>query len=306
MKIFIAGATGVIGRRVVPQLLAAGHQVTAIARSSAAQAALRQMDAGWATASLFDLDALKAATRSHDTIINLATHVPPSSRALFPRAWRETAHIRREGSANLVAAARTAGAARFIQESFAPIYQDGGGEWIDERSPVRAARYNRTTLDAERSAEEFTVGRGTGIALRFAYFYGPDSDFTRDTIRYARKGWAAAFGDPEGYLSSVSHDDAARAVVAALDIESGVYNVVDDEPLRRREYFAALADMLGIPPPKLPPLWLGRLTGSVGETMARSLRISNRKLREASDWTPTFPSVREGYRSVIAQMTRER
>jgi nucleoside-diphosphate-sugar epimerase len=264
------------------------------------------MDAGWATASLFDLDALKAATRAHDTVINLATHVPPSSRALFPRAWRETGRIRREGSVNLLAAARSAGAARFIQESFAPIYQDGGDEWIDERSPVRAARYNRTTLDAERSAEEFTAGGGTGIALRFAYFYGPDSDFTRDTIRYAQKGWAATLGDLEGYVSSVSHDDAATAVVAALGIESGVYNVVDDEPVRRREYFAALADMLGVPPPKLPPPWMVRLTGSVGETMARSLRISNRKLREESGWTPRFQSVREGYRAVIAQMTRER
>ena len=130
------------------------------------------------------------------------------------------------------------------------------------------------------AAEEFTGSGGTGIALRFAYFYGLDSEFTRDTIRYARKGWAAAFGHPEGYLSSVAHDDAATAVVAALAVRSGVYNVVDDEPLRRREYFAALAEMIGVGTPKLPPMWLGHLTGSVGETMARSLRISNRKLRE--------------------------
>jgi nucleoside-diphosphate-sugar epimerase len=306
MKIFIAGATGVIGRRVIPQLLAAGHQVTAIARSAAAQAALRQMDAGWATASLFDPDALKAAIRTHDTVINLATHVPPSSRALFPGAWRETGRIRRQGSANLMAASRTAGAARFIQESFAPIYEDGGDDWLDEHSPVRAARYNSTTLDAERSAEEFTAGGGTGIALRFAYFYGPDSDFTRDTIRYARKGWAATFGHPGAYLSSVSHDDAATAVVAALGIGAGIYNVVDDEPLRRREYFAALADILGVPAPKLPPLWMARVTGSVGETMARSLRISNRKLRDTSGWAPRFPSVREGYRAVVAQLERTR
>ena len=299
MRIFIAGATGVIGRRAVPLLLAAGHHVTAIARSAAAQAALKQMDAAWATASLFDPDALKAAVRGHDTVINLATHVPPSSRALFPGAWRETGRIRSEGSANLAAAARAAGANRFIQESFAPIYEDRGGEWVDERSPVRAARYNRATLDAERSAEEFTGAAGTGIALRFAYFYGPDSDFTRDTIRYARKGWAATFGNPEGYMSSVAHDDAATAVVAALNIRAGVYNVVDDEPLRRREYFAALAEALGVPPPKLPPLWMVRLTGSVGETLARSLRISNRKLRKESGWAPRYPSVREGYRAMV-------
>jgi nucleoside-diphosphate-sugar epimerase len=107
-------------------------------------------------------------------------------------------------------------------------------------------------------------------------------------------------------MSSVAHDDAATAVVAALNIRAGVYNVVDDEPLRRREYFAALAKALGVPPPKLPPLWLGRLTGSVGETIARSLRISNRKLREESGWAPRYPSVREGYRAVVAQMERRR
>lgn len=306
MRIFIAGATGVIGRRVVPQLLAAGHQLTAIARSAASRSALQQMGAAWTSASLFDLDALKTAVRAHDTVINLATHVPPNSRALFPGAWRETGRIRREGSANLMVAARTAGAKRFIQESFAPIYEDRGDEWIDESAPVRAARYDTTTLDAERSADEFTRGGGVGIALRFAYFYGPDSDFTRDTIRYARKGWAASFGRPEGYMSSVSHDDAATAVVAALGMGAGLYNVVDDEPLRRREYFDALAELLGVPPPILPPLWVVRLTGSVGETIARSLRLSNRKLRRKSGWAPKYPSVREGYRAVVAQMERAR
>ena len=90
--------------------------------------------------------------------------------------------------------------------------------------------------------------------------------------------------------------------VAALAVRSGVYNVVDDEPLRRREYFAALAEMIGVGTPKLPPMWLGHLTGSVGETMARSLRISNRKLREECGWVPKYPSVRDGYRDVAARI----
>ena len=107
-------------------------------------------------------------------------------------------------------------------------------------------------------------------------------------------------------MSSVSHDDAATAVVAALGIGPGIYNVVDDEPLRRRDYFTALADVLGVPPPRLPPLWVVRLTGSVGETIARSLRISNRKLRQESGWAPKYPSVREGYRAVVAQVERAR
>ncbi len=147
MRIFIAGATGVIGRRVVPQLLAAGHQITAIARSAAAQSALKQMGAAWTPASLFDLDALKTGVRAHDTVINLATHVPPSSRSLFPGAWRETGRIRREGSANLMVAARAAGGKRFIQESFAADLRGSrraGGS-------TRALRFTRPGITPRRS-----------------------------------------------------------------------------------------------------------------------------------------------------------
>lgn len=306
MRILFAGATGVIGRRVLPQLLIAGHEVTAVARFAHTQAELLQIGVASTTASLFDPDALRAAAQGHDIVINLATHVPPTTKALRAGAWRETGRIRREGAGNLSAAARAAGASLFIQESFAPIYEARGDEWIDETSSVRPAKYNRETLDAERSAEEFTRGGGAGIALRFAYFYGPDSNFVRDTIRYARKGWAATFGRGDGYISSVSHDDAADAVVAILKAkaEAGVYNVADDEPLRRRAYFDGIAEALGVPSPRLLPAWLAHLAGSVGETIARSQRISNRKLRESCDWSPRYPSVREGYRALVTQLER--
>ncbi len=306
MRILFAGATGVIGQRVLPQLLIAGHEVTAVAHFAHTQAELYRIGVASTTASLFDPGALHAAARGHDTVINLATAVPPGSKALRASAWRETGRIRREGSANLAAAARAAGAGLFIQESFAPIYEAKGDEWIDEASPVHPATYNRQTLDAERSVAEFTGGGGTGIVLRFAYFYGPDSEFVRDTIRYARKGWAATFGKPDAFVPSVSHDDAADAVVGVLKAraEPGVYNVVDDEPLRRRSWFDALARELGVRPPRLPPSWLARVAGPVGETISRSLRISNRKLRESCDWHPRYPSVREGFRAVVQELDR--
>jgi nucleoside-diphosphate-sugar epimerase len=306
MRILFAGATGVIGQRVLPQLLIAGHEVTAVARFAHTQAELYRIGVASTTASLFDPDALRAAAQGHDTVINLATAVPPASKALRARAWRETDRIRRDGVANLTAAARAAGARLFIQESFAPIYKARGDAWIDEASPVRPAAYNRHTLDAERSVAEFTSGGGSGIVLRFAYFYGADSEFVRDTIRYARKGWAATLGKADAFVPSVSHDDAADAVVAVLKapVGSGVYNVVDDEPLRRRAWFDALAGELGVRPPRLPPAWLARVAGPVGETIARSLRISNRKLRESCDWEPRYPSVREGFRAIVKELDR--
>jgi nucleoside-diphosphate-sugar epimerase len=205
-------------------------------------------------------------------------------------------------SALLVDAAIAAGAERYIQESFAPIYRDCGSQWIDERAPVQPARYNRTAIDAEQAAERFTRSGRTGVVLRFAAFYGPDSEQTRDLITFVRRGWAPIPGSPDSYFSSVAHDDAATAVVAALGVRAGVYNVADDEPLRRREFFDSLAAALGVAPPRLPPTWLVPLFGSLGETLARSLRISNRKLRGESGWAPRYPSVREGWRAVVAAL----
>jgi nucleoside-diphosphate-sugar epimerase len=135
--------------------------------------------------------------------------------------------------------------------------------------------------------------------LRFAYFYGPDSNFTLDMIRMVRKGWAPVLGHPEAFISSVSHDDAAAAVVTALNAPPGVYNVTDDEPLTKQQFFSSLAHALGVPAPRFPPSWLSHMLGSVGETLGRSQRISNQKLRSVG-WAPGFPSVRAGWPAVIA------
>ena len=302
MRIFLTGATGVVGRRVLPHLVSAGHEVTAVGRTPEKRERLRALGAAPVAADLFDAAALRPAVAGHDAVVNLATSIPPSSRALLRSAWRDNDRIRTVASANLVDAALAAGVGRFVQESFAPIYEDGGDAWLDENSPRRAARYNRSVLDAEGAAERFARSGGAGVVLRFALFYGPDSGFTLDTIRYVRREWAPAFGAPSGFVSSVSHDDAASAVVAALGLPAGTYNVTDDEPLRRREYYDSLAAALGVGPPKFPPAWLARFAGSIGETLSRSQRIANRTLRGASGWRPAAPSVREGWRSVVAQL----
>ena len=244
---------------------------------------------------LFDREAVARAVAGHEVVMNLATHVPSSTRMLFPGAWRENGRIRREASVNLAEAACSGGAGRFIQESFGLTYADAGDRWVEETAPVAAAKYNRAVADAETAAERFTKRGGAGVVLRFAGFYGPDSPQLLDLVKYVRKGFAPLPGAAEAFFSSVSHDDAASAAVAALELPAGVYNVVDDEPLRRREYFDALAAALGVPPPKLMPRWMARVFGSLGETLARSLRLSNRKLRGACGWSPRYPSVREGF-----------
>lgn len=303
MRVFMTGATGVIGRRVIPFLIAGGHRVTGIARTPARRQQIERAGAVTADVNLFDADSVRRALAGYDAVINLATHMPSSSRQMFlPGAWKENDHLRRDASANPVDAAIACGVTKFIQESFAPTYPDCGDNWIDEGTPVRPVRYNRTVLDAENAAGRFTASGRVGVVLRFALFYGADGPFTRELIDTVRRGFAPYPGAPQSFVSSVSHDDAASAVVAALRVGAGVYNVVDDEPLRRREFFDSLAGALGVKPPVIPPKWVALLAGSLGEMMARALRISNGKLRAESGWKPVYPSAREGWRAVVGEL----
>jgi nucleoside-diphosphate-sugar epimerase len=302
MRVFVTGATGVIGRRVVPRLLEAGHRVTAVARGADKQAALARIGATAIEVDLFAPAPLSALLAGHDAAINLATHMPRSSaRTLLPGAWRQNDRLRSEAAPALAQAALQAGVERFVQESFAPVYPDRGSAWIDETTPLAPAHYNRTVLNAERAVEHFRERGGVGVVLRFAFFYGADSRFLRELAGLARHGIVPLFGASGAFVSSVSHDDAANAVLAALDVESGAYNVADDEPLTHRAFADALAGALGVAAPRLPPAWLTPLGGSPGRTLARSLRISNAKLR-ATGWAPKYRSAREGLSAIASEL----
>jgi 2-alkyl-3-oxoalkanoate reductase len=203
---------------------------------------------------------------------------------------------------SLVEAALAGGASRFIQESFAPVYPDRGAQWIDEATPIAPVKYNRTVADAEAAAGSFSSNGRAGIVVRFGAFYGHDASQIAEMIRWVKRGWAPMPGPQSAYFSSVCHDDAATAVAEAIALPAGIYNVVDDEPVTHQEYFDTLARMLKVSAPKFPPAWLTAITGSFGEMLARSVRISNRKLRSMSSWTPKYPSVRDGWPAVLAQM----
>jgi len=290
----------------VPLLVAGGHQVTALARNPAKGAWARKCGAIAIDVNLFSPYEVHAALEDHDTVINLATHLPSGWRIFLPGAWAENDRIRSIASANLVDAALNVGVTCFIQESFAPVYPDCGEEWIDEETPIAPVNYNKSVADAEQAAEYFTMNGRIGIVLRFASFYGADAWQTRDSVAAVRRGWAPLPGSPDGYVSSISHDDAATAVAAALRAKAGVYNVTDDEPMRRREYFDELASVLGVAPPWLPPPWAGRLMGSLGAMLVRSLRISNYKLRDELSWSPKLPSMRQGWPTVVGKLEGKR
>jgi nucleoside-diphosphate-sugar epimerase len=302
MRVFLTGATGVIGRRAIPLLLAAGHRVTAVGRSPSSRRRLSEMGADPVELDLFQPNAVRGAVAGHDAVINLATHIPKTVGAmLLPGAWRENDRIRGIASGIVARSAREARVPLLVQESFAPMYAAAGDRWIDEESPVSPARYNRSALVAERAAADFTRAGGRGVVLRFAAFYGPDA-LGQAFVSSVRKGWSPLIGSPEGYFSSLEQADAGAAVAAALDAPPGVFNVADDEPLRRREYVNVLAEALGVAPPRFAPAWTARLAGSAGELMSRSERISNAAFRAATGWSPVYPSVREGWPVVIAEL----
>jgi nucleoside-diphosphate-sugar epimerase len=180
-----------------------------------------------------------------------------------------------------------------IQESFAPAYPDRGEAWIDERTPIAPVRYNRSVVDAERSTQRFSYGGRAGVVLRFATFYGPDSWFARDLIRYVRRGFVPIPGAVGSYISSVSHDDAASAVMAALAARAGALMSSMMSACAAASVSARSRRFWGFP-------HRDYLFGSLGEMLARSVRVSNRKLREECAWVPKYPSMREGWRAVAA------
>jgi nucleoside-diphosphate-sugar epimerase len=302
MRIFVAGATGVIGRRLIPLLIDAGSEVTAVARSKAKGNQLKQQGATPITLNLFEPGAVRDAVAGHNTVINIATHIPSGLRSLMPGAFAENVRIRREASINLANAAITGRAQRFVQESYAPAYPDRGDEWIDEDVPIMPGTRLESVRNAESSALTFTRSGGAGVVLRFSNLYSADSSLTLDMVSAVKKGIAPVFGGPDGFMSSICADDAAAAVFASLRVPAGIYNVTDSVPMRRREVFDLLAKVLGVKAPRIPPMWVTRLTGSLGDALGRSHRLSNARFRQASGWVPRVPSVKEGWQILAAEL----
>ena len=169
MKIFLAGGTGVVGTRALPALVAAGHQVTAVARSAAKAELVRSLGGRPVSVDLFDAAAVKAAVVDHDVVINLATSIPATAKAVRAAAWSDNERLRSEASNHLVDAALAAGAARFVQESIAFPYLDNGAEWIDEDHVVDHVGPFQGAGAAEAAARRFAVDGGEGVVLRYGH-----------------------------------------------------------------------------------------------------------------------------------------
>jgi UDP-glucose 4-epimerase len=296
MNIVITGATGVIGRHAVEQLIDAGHRVTGIARSALGERTLEDLRAQPVRADVFDEVELRVAFAGADAVVNLLTHIPPADRMAAPGAWDENDRLRRGASAAIARAAQAAGVARLVQESLAFVYADGGDSWLDEAAAVAGGGTTTAALAAETNVRELFAG--DTVVLRFGLFIGPDSGLTQADIDAARrKGVSPSIGRRDAYRPTVWIDDAAAAVAAALDAPAGTYNVADADPPTRGEIDAALAEAVGrsglrVVIEEIPPAL---------EPVARSQRVSSRRLREATGWTPRVRGGTEGWRLIAAE-----
>jgi nucleoside-diphosphate-sugar epimerase len=300
MKVFLTGATGAVGPATVRELLDHGHQVRAVARSDDKAVQLRELGAEPAFVDLFDGDDVKSAVDGCEAVLHLATNVPPLRRMASKKAWDMHNRLRTAATELLVEVALTAGVSKFVKESVTFVYPDAGDAWIDETTPPdEFVAMLQPTLAGERIINRFTAGGGRGVVLRFGLFYGPTARAVDESLWLARWRISMVGGKPDGFVSSIHTDDVASAAAAALDAPSGIYNVVEDEPLTRREYLDAFSAAFGVRKLLPTPTWLVKLaSGAAAAAVIRSWRVSNRKFRDTTGWSPRYPSVREGWPAV--------
>jgi len=294
MKIFLAGGTGVIGRRALPLLVGSGHQVSVLTRTQGKAAAVAAQGATPVDASLFDRPSLVAAFAGHDSVINLTTHIPPLSRSARASAWKENDRIRSEGSANVVAAALEVGAVRYVQESLAFNYDDHGSAWIDEEEPLLDTAITRSVRHVEASVDRFAAAGGIGVVLRFGQFYAAEASHTQSMLKGARRGWSMMPGAGDAYMVTIAADDAASAVAAALEAPAGTFNIVDSDPVTRDAWSAAMASAVGRDHLRSVPGFVTGLIAKKSPNLVSSQRVSNRRFVAATGWEPRYPSFREG------------
>jgi 2-alkyl-3-oxoalkanoate reductase len=311
MRVFVVGASGAIGTRLVPQLIDRGHEVIGTCRSPDKAERLRALGAEAVVLDALDARAVREAVAAAepDAIVHQATALTDVRFSKnLDRTFGQTNRLRREGTDALLAAAREAGVGRFVAQSYANLrYARVGGPVKSEDDPLDPTPVEgmRETVAAMNYLDRAVTDAG-GIALRYGNFYGAPND---GLIEPVRKRQFPIVGDGGGVSSFVHLDDAAAATVLALERDGpAIYNVVDDEPTPVREWLPVLANALGAKPPRHIPVWLARLfAGGPGLVVGTEARgASNARAKRELGWTLRYPSWREGFAEVYAKPTASR
>ncbi len=310
MKIFVAGATGVLGRQLVPDLVARGHDVVGMTRNASKEDLVRSLGARPVVADALDADAVAEAVASAEpeAIVHQLTALSGEFDIRhIDRFFETTNRLRTEGTDNLLAASRAVGARRFVAQSYAgwsPARTGGPVKGEDAPLDPNPPKQVRGIVDAIRHLEEAVTGADwlEGVALRYGGFYGPGTTLSADPAAAQsaaiHKRRFPVVGDGGGVWSFIHVDDAAAATaVAAERGERGIYNVVDDDPAPTRDWLPELAKALGAKPPRHVPRWLGRLfAGEAATVMMTEVRgASNEKAKRELGWKPRYGSWRQGF-----------
>jgi nucleoside-diphosphate-sugar epimerase len=307
MRVFVAGATGAIGKQLVPRLVAAGHEVHGMTRSESKRAMLHELGAVPVVADALDPDQVAdaVARAKPDVIVHQLTAIGAVDMRHFERSFAETSRLRTEGTDYLLSAGQAVGVRRFVaQSNGAFAYARTGGAVKGEEDPLdpSPAREMRGTVAALRHLEEAVLGAEwtEGIVLRYGAFYGPGTSMAPSEAQFEliRQGRLPLIGDGGGVWSFIHVADAAEATVAAVEHgRRGVYNVVDDDPAPVAEWLPALAQTLGARKPMHVPRFVGRLlAGAPVVVMMTELRgASNAKAKRELRWRPAHPSWRQGF-----------
>jgi nucleoside-diphosphate-sugar epimerase len=265
------------------------------------------MSAEPVTVDLFNPASVRLALNGCDAVVNLATKIPPLMKMRSVRAWEENDQLRTVASGILASAAKSVGIRLYVQESITFVYADGGSAWLDESAPLDISWVSlQSMINAEQASREFAGDGRRGVNLRFGGFYASYAQSTVDMARLAHRRMFPVPGKGNNFFSSIHVDDAATAVVASLELPSGDYNVVDDEPITAMEYAVAATKALRAPRPWSIPTWVFRLAAGSGPTsyILRSQRVSNARFKAATGWAPRYPSAREGWRQVASEIRK--
>jgi nucleoside-diphosphate-sugar epimerase len=306
MRVFVAGASGAVGRPLMPKLVAAGHEVTGMTRSESKAEAVRRAGARAVVADVFDVDALRAAVveARAEVVVHELTALPDRIDYRKEDTYAATNRVRTEGTRNLIDAARAAGARRLVCQSIAFAYRMDGEGLKTEEDPLltEAAGAFESGVRALREMEAMVLGSEQldGLVLRYGFFYGPGTYYAEDgsSTQDVRRRRLPIVGKGTGVFSFVHVDDAADATVAAVERGApGVYNITDDEPGPMTEWVPVFADAAGAKPPRRVPVWLARFAaGKDVSNFAVGLRgASNEKAKRELGWQPAHPSWRSGF-----------
>jgi nucleoside-diphosphate-sugar epimerase len=306
VRVFVAGATGAIGRPLVPKLIAAGHEVTGMSRSEERAEQVREAGASSVVADAFDEPRVRAAVAEAraETVVHQLTALPDVINPRRSQTYAETNRLRTEGTRILIDAAEAAGTRRLVAQSIAFAYSPAGERVKREEDPLAVAGEGPFTEGIRAVAElerRVTEAPGLeGVVLRYGFFYGPGTHYGSEGFqaRRVRRRMVPLVGDAGGTFSFIHVEDAADATLAAVERGApGIYNVVDDEPAPMLDWLPVYADALGAGRPRRIPVWLGRLLGGKeGVALATQLRgASNAKAKSGLGWQPRHRSWREGF-----------